>query len=457
MSDPRSDDRRSDRGSVMVVAALAMVALLLFGALAVDVGFIWNSRTQSQNVSDSAALAAAKRMIKQDGTDIATVELDAAMEEGRIYASNNSTVANPSAVVRKVDGPGGDFEFGFWNPETRTLNTSVDKTDPDLVTGVRVNLVMDDAADTNKRSPTFLSQLLGRDGFDVKNTSVAYLGFEGDFEPGDFDLPVAIDSCKIAVHGGACTNEDTRCGCDFCQTAANTPNPVALTWPQGPHATVSLLEFSSTPDQNACWTVYDGDSASVNNPDLQGVVDNGNTEGVQSGDEVYADNGDKTATQKYMRDLMYGCNNTSRNCCTDTDVAGNCTARTGTPGGAGQPPAGMNRYKPDPTTGPGPPRPGIDSWVVKLPVFECVPGRNCSGGDTMELIGGVCFEIREILEPSGDYNDSSHQIKGRFLCPDSPNLLDRQLFDQYCRDENEDSGPGGCSFGLRAKDVVLVE
>src|SRR5688572_25202863 len=122
MSDPRGDDRRSDRGSVMVVAALAMVALLLFGALAIDAGLVWNSRTQSQNVSDSAALAAAKKMINQVGTGVATVELAAARSEGVLYASQNSTVANPSAVVRDPT----DFEFGWWDPEARTLDTTVD-------------------------------------------------------------------------------------------------------------------------------------------------------------------------------------------------------------------------------------------------------------------------------------------------------------------------------------------
>ena len=58
MSDPRDDDRRNerDRGSVMVVAALALVALVLFAALAVDVGLAYSSRTQSQNAADSAAV-----------------------------------------------------------------------------------------------------------------------------------------------------------------------------------------------------------------------------------------------------------------------------------------------------------------------------------------------------------------------------------------------------------------
>src|SRR5262245_362902 len=59
MSQHRMKRKRMDRGSVMVIAALAMTALLLFAALTIDVGMIWASRTQSQNVNDSVALAAA--------------------------------------------------------------------------------------------------------------------------------------------------------------------------------------------------------------------------------------------------------------------------------------------------------------------------------------------------------------------------------------------------------------
>lgn len=457
MLDPRGSERRSDRGSVMVVAALAMVALLLFAALAIDVGFAWSSRTQSQNVNDSAALAAAGKMYQQIGTNAATVELDAAMTEGVSFAAKNSTVANPSAVVRHGEKPTGDFEFGFWDLATRTLDTSVDKTDPDEVTGVRVDVIMDGAADTNKRSPTFLSQLLGRSGFDVKNTAVGYLGFEGGFDPGEFDLPLGIDNCKISAHSGSDPGcDDPRCGCNFCETVATPPNACPLIWPQGEDP-VTCLELSSTPDQNACWTVFDGDHPSVNNPDLEDVVDAGNSGGVTAGDEVYLDNGDKTSTQKYIRNLFYGCNSQGGDCCTDTDAAGVCIARTGTPGGPGQAPKGMNRYKPDPVSGPGTLYPGIDSWVVKLPVFKCEPGTNCAGGGPIEIIGGVCFEIREILDPSGDYHHPDREFRGRFLCGDSDDLQERELFDQYCRDTATGSTPGGCNTGFRAQRPVLVE
>jgi hypothetical protein len=50
---------RDDRGSVMVVVALAMTALLSIVALAVDVGMLFTARGEAQRVADAAALAGA--------------------------------------------------------------------------------------------------------------------------------------------------------------------------------------------------------------------------------------------------------------------------------------------------------------------------------------------------------------------------------------------------------------
>ena len=50
---------RDDRGSVMVVVALAMTALLSMIALAVDIGMLFSARGEAQRVADAAALAGA--------------------------------------------------------------------------------------------------------------------------------------------------------------------------------------------------------------------------------------------------------------------------------------------------------------------------------------------------------------------------------------------------------------
>ena len=317
MRHTRTRDERGERGSVMVIAALAMTALLLFAALAIDVGAIWSSRTQSQNANDAAALAAAAAMIQPNGTNPATVDLAGARAAGALYAGANATVGVGSVKVVPAD-----FEFGNWNLATRTLDTGVDLTSPEQVTGVRLAVRMDGT--DNEQSPAFLSRLLGVDGFDVRNVATGYLGFEGGFTAGEFVLPVAIDSCDLSTGG---------CGPDYCATVASPPNPCSLKWAQGSNP-VTCLEFASTPEQNACWTAYDDQSPSINNPKLQQILDNGSPEDMQAGDRVYLDNGTKDETLKDIRNMFYGCKNNGTEC-------------------GAHSPKGEDRYGPDPAGSPG--------------------------------------------------------------------------------------------------------
>jgi Putative Flp pilus-assembly TadE/G-like len=427
MSDPRDDDRRNDKGSVMVVAALALVALVLFAALAVDVGFMWSSRTQSQNVSDAAALAAASTMLKQASTG-QSVTLGAAVTAGTTYASQNSTVANPSVTVKPTD-----FNFGFWDLDTRTLDTSVDQTKPEKINAVRVDVRMDGA--DNQRSPGLLSRLFQKadgsrpfmQGFEVKNTSVAYLGYAGDFEPGAFCLPVAIDSCKLS--------SDNGCGSDFCARSELPPTAgCTLEKPQPDTNGLLCGDFSSTGEQDMCFTALDGSSPSINGPKLQAIVDNCSGPAISTEDSIYIDNGDKTSTVDYIRDKFYGC-------------------------GKFKTAAGKDEY------GTGFP----SSWVVKLPVVECQDATNCAGGDPQKVIGGVCFEVREVIAPAPGKvclapkpsGKADRIIKGRPLCPYSTNPKVVELYNKYCGPKpGEDPPPSrseGCDFGFRATRPVLVE
>jgi Flp pilus assembly protein TadG len=432
MSDPR-DDRRStrDRGSVMVVAALAMVALILFAALAIDVGFVWSSRTQSQNVSDAAAIAAAETMIVDDpATGPAAKKFDqtGATSAAVTYAASNSTVANGSVKVRDPD----DITFGNWDLDTRKLNPG-DPADAFTMTGVRVNVLMDGTV--NRSSPGLLSRLFQANdgsrpyinGFTVKNTSVAYLGFEGDFADGEFNLPVAIDGGKLSTTGD--------CGEGFCtkpQTCGASP---PLERPQTDTAPLMCGEFSATGEQNMCWTAFDGDSSSINGPKLKAIVDRGNSGTVKSGDPVYLDNGDKTSTVDYIRDVFYGCG------AIDPDKR-----------------KGVNRYGTTDDDGKLVP----DSWVVKLPVVEDQSSAHCAGGSTFKIRGGVCFEIREIIAPApgkkcdAPKTGTSRWIKGRPLCPNSTDPKVQTLYKEHCKRDG-DINPGGCGFGERATRVVIVE
>jgi len=411
----------------MVIAALAMTALLLFAALAIDVGVVWSSRTQSQNADDSAALAAAAAMITQTGTNAAQADFTGARTAGKAFANKNATVGNPSVQVKDSD-----FVFGDWSLESRTFTPAAaeDPTKPEEITAVRVKVNMDDASGSNKRSPVFLSQLLGITGFTVRNTAIGYLGFQGKFAPSWFNLPIAVDSCELSDQNG-------NCGSDFC-AKVESPTSCSLLAGDAQSDSVGLVcgVFQNTGDQNMCWTAFDGSSAAINKQKITDIVDNGNAGDVNAGDDVYLDNGDKTSSLAYIRDKMYGC------------------------GSFKQPADGQ---------GPNPRYGGsyaADSWVVKLPVVECQDTTHCASGTAMEIKGGVCFEIREIVHPTpgkgckAPSNGGDKIVKGRPLCPNSSNPTVRQLYDTYCRDKSPNAPPvepGGCDYGPRANKVVLVQ
>jgi hypothetical protein len=246
-----------------------------------------------------------------------------------------------------------------------------------------------------------MARVLGRDQFSVTAQATSYLGFAGRLGPGKLDLPIAIDCCKL---------RGPDCKQDYCQTISNTVNPCALDVPQleGDNV-VTCLEFHNTAEQNACWTQFDGDRPSVNTPDVLDLIETGYQEEVDSLFPIFVDNGTKTPLVEEVDQRMQG-----------------------TGGYVGKA-AGTDRYEPKTGT--------KDSWVVGLPVISCQTEDHCAGGTVADMVGFVCFEIREVLVTPEKI------IKGRFLCPDDP------LFDEC---PIGPTGSGGEDFGIRADFPVLV-
>jgi hypothetical protein len=77
-------------------------------------------------------------------------------------------------------------------------------------------------------------------------------------------------------------------------------------------------------------------------------------------------------------------------------------------------------------------------------VFECQTDDHCSGGGPANIVGAVCFEIREIIVTPDKI------IKGRFLCPGDARF-------SQCGIGGAGSGSGGMNFGVRAGVPTLVQ
>ena len=246
----RARDRRR-RGSTMILVLGAMIALIAVSALAIDVGIIWAARSQLQNAADAGALAGAASMIDPTGP---TVTLNAAIDASVELAAQNVGGSNMSLELARED-----VALGNWDISTESFDPGVSLIDPDVVNAVSVTTRLDGVS--NGPVPAFFSRVVGRDSFDVGANAVAYLGFAGGVGPGEVELPIAIDCCKL---------KGPNCEDDFCSTVATSPpNACDLVSPQEDGVTsVSCLEFHATTEQNACWTNFDTESASVAASDL---------------------------------------------------------------------------------------------------------------------------------------------------------------------------------------------
>ena len=104
-SSPVRRERRGERGSVLAVSAVGMMAFLLATGLAVDVSHLYLVRTELQNAADAAALAGASAL---NGHSAGIDEADElARQSLNKYEFNKKTISAEGLTVeysRNLDG-----------------------------------------------------------------------------------------------------------------------------------------------------------------------------------------------------------------------------------------------------------------------------------------------------------------------------------------------------------------
>jgi Flp pilus assembly protein TadG len=308
--------------------------------------------------------------------DFSSVDESAARTAAMAYGPEHQALGVNVAIAAA------DVEVGSWDMASQTFTPLLGNTDPDVVRAVRVVTRRDTIM--NGSLDTILGRIMGVDSLDINADAIAEWGFAGGGGPGIADLPIAIDCCAVA--GPACNQS-------YCDTVSNTvPNPCLLSNGE----TTSCLEFFSTLEQNACWTAFDGSHPSVSVPGMTDVVENGNSSDIGN-DPIYLDNGTKTPVVQDIKDKF--------------DAEGSDTDGDGI----------------------------VDSWVVSLPVVECQnPGDQCAGGDTQNIVGFLCMDIREIIVTPDKI------IKGDFICSS----------DSRC--DKTGYGPGGGLIGSISADYPVI-
>jgi hypothetical protein len=172
-----------DSGSVMVLSAVLLVALLGFAALAIDIGHLYVVKNELQNAADAGSLAGANNFAPYLPTNPPTPDWDAASA-----AANSATKANKTDQTLITDC---QVEVGYFNLVSRKLQPATIAPTTVDVPAVRVTVSRVAGQNTGAVLP-FVAQILGIDFMNVSAQATAMLSCPS-IAPSQSLFPVAIN------------------------------------------------------------------------------------------------------------------------------------------------------------------------------------------------------------------------------------------------------------------------
>lgn len=284
MNNYRTQKKRNEQsGAVLPLIAICFALLLMFAAMAIDLGYLFVGRNELQNAADAAALAATRQIgvIYNSMSQVeqslyqANVANEWKEDDGDGVYYDHLTLVNTAVSVALQNTAAqedividpSNVLIGVWDPEnpapdTFTADTS-DQTPFNQTynnpTAVRVRAIRD-VDNFSGPIATFFSGFFGEDRFPVMAIATASLTGQGSSAPGELQLPIGLSRKWF---------EGTPS--DWCG---------------------NVVKFSPPSDPDACagWTGFDLEKATKNqlDPILSGEHEVPETE---KGDDFYYTNG----------------------------------------------------------------------------------------------------------------------------------------------------------------------
>ncbi len=183
---------KNERGAVLIIIVVSMVAFIGLTALAIDIGYALVTRNELQNVADSAALAAARVI----GHTYETMPF----AQQQIYVANPSTIIPIAQQVAAANTAGGksisindsDVIIGKWDGKTLT---------PTLLQPNAVKVTARRDASANGPITTFFAVIFGIKTINLTTFATAALTAQSTAPAGQLGLPAAIDATWFTTHG----------------------------------------------------------------------------------------------------------------------------------------------------------------------------------------------------------------------------------------------------------------
>jgi len=159
----RKNTRNKRRGAVVVLLAVTIPVIVAFAALTVDVGVMYNAKSDLQRAADSAAMAAAARLADFSQGDPITL----ARATAKSYVTRNQVLG------RTVSVEDSDITFGRASVDMSTGQYTFTPTNV-LPDSVRV-VVRKTTGSANGPLPLFFAHVMGFADADVQAEAIAVL------------------------------------------------------------------------------------------------------------------------------------------------------------------------------------------------------------------------------------------------------------------------------------------
>jgi hypothetical protein len=248
----------------MILTALLMFVFLGIASLAIDIARIILAKQECQNAADAGALAGARYLVPYVSTTPPTPD----WSSGQSVATQTVN-ANKSDHTLLTDST---VQVGYWHMLNKTMQSTA--TVPTIVDVPAVSVTVARAAGQNSGPvlATF-ARIFGMEAFDVSAQSIAILPCPGTAPPNSV-FPIAIAEELLIQHWNDDPPFDFNIGSDY-----HYPD-----------------------DQAGQWTSFLQD---INNVDYcHDLIDNGNPDQVNVGDDIWIQPGTETSMYKYVNDKI---------------------------------------------------------------------------------------------------------------------------------------------------------
>jgi Flp pilus assembly protein TadG len=193
-------------GATLILVAVFIIVFLSILALVIDGSHLYVVRNELQNAADAGALAGARFLYNEDGTEVNAganqIAYDAAL-------SNKALAKAGGAIAVDVNfGSGQDLDVqrGHWSFATHTFTPNdslvavdlwgVSTEDLDANTDF-INAIRVVARRQTTPAASIFAKIFGYEDFEMSSDAIGYIGFAGTLGPGEVDQPIGI--CMEAI------------------------------------------------------------------------------------------------------------------------------------------------------------------------------------------------------------------------------------------------------------------